>query len=63
MAEITGIGGKLIERAKGKLDKRRVELDGLLGDLHKEKSKLAKLTNKQLRAELKPRKPLRRPSG
>ena len=56
VAEINGIGGKLIERAKGKLDKRRVELDGLLGDLHKEKSKLAKLTNKQLRAELEAEK-------
>ena len=56
MAEINGIGEKLIARAKGKLDKRRVELDGLLGDLHKEKSKLAKLTNKQLRAELEAEK-------
>ena len=56
VAEINGIRGKLIERAKGKLDKRRVELDGLLGDLHKEKSKLAKLTNKQLRAELEAEK-------
>ena len=33
-----------------------MELDGLLGDLHKEKSKLAKLTNKQLRAELEAEK-------
>jgi DNA mismatch repair protein MutS2 len=56
VAEINGIGEKLIARAKGKLDKRRVELDGLLGDLHKEKSKLAKLTNKQLRAELEAEK-------
>ena len=56
VAEINGIGNKLIERAKGKLDARRVELDGLLGDLHKEKSKLAKLTNKQLRAELEAEK-------
>ena len=56
MAEINGIGSALIKRAKGKLDKRRVELDGLLGDLHKEKSKLAKLTNRQLRAELEAEK-------
>ena len=56
VAEINGIAAKLINRAKGKLDKRRVELDGLLGDLHKEKSKLAKLTNKQLRAELEAEK-------
>ena len=56
VAEINGIGSALIERAKGKLDKRRVELDGLLGDLHKEKSKLAKLTNRQLRAELEAEK-------
>jgi DNA mismatch repair protein MutS2 len=56
VAEINGIQAKLIQRAKGKLDKRRVELDGLLGDLHKEKSKLAKLTNKQLRAELEAEK-------
>ena len=56
VAEINGISEKIINRAKGKLDKRRVELDGLLGDLHKEKSKLAKLTNKQLRAELEAEK-------
>ena len=56
VAEINGIGSALIKRAKGKLDKRRVELDGLLGDLHKEKSKLAKLTNRQLRAELEAEK-------
>ncbi|MGB1943248.1 MAG: endonuclease MutS2 [Flavobacteriales bacterium] len=56
VAEINGIASALIERAKGKLDKRRVELDGLLGDLHKEKSKLAKLTNRQLRAELEAEK-------
>ena len=56
VAEINGISEKIIDRAKGKLDKRRVELDGLLGDLHKEKSKLAKLTNKQLRAELEAEK-------
>jgi DNA mismatch repair protein MutS2 len=56
VAEINGIGENLIARAKGKLDKRRVELDGLLGDLHKEKSKLAKLTNRQLRAELEAEK-------
>ena len=56
VAEINGIDAPLIERAKGKLDKRRVELDGLLGDLQKEKSKLAKLTNKQLRAELEAEK-------
>ncbi|MGB1481646.1 MAG: MutS-related protein, partial [Flavobacteriales bacterium] len=56
VAEINGIEAKLIDRAKGKLDKRRVELDGLLGDLHKEKTKLAKLTNKQLRAELEAEK-------
>ena len=56
LAEINGIGNNLIERAKGKLDTRRVELDGLLRDLHKEKSKLAKLTNKQLRAELEAEK-------
>ena len=56
VAEINGIGNNLIGRAKSKLDTRRVELDGLLGDLHKEKSKLAKLTNKQLRAELEAEK-------
>ena len=56
VAEINGIKNHLIDRAKGKLDKRRVELDGLLGDLHKEKSKLARLTNKQLRAELEAEK-------
>ena len=40
----------------GKLDKRRVELDGLLGDLQTEKSKLSKLMNRQLRAELEAEK-------
>jgi DNA mismatch repair protein MutS2 len=56
VAEINGIASSLIARAKGKLDKRRVELDGLLSDLQKEKSKLAKLTNRQLRAELEAEK-------
>lgn len=56
VAEINGISNQLIARAKGKLDKRRVELDGLLGDLQKEKSKLAKVMNRQLRAELEAEK-------
>jgi len=56
VAETNGISPSLISRAKSKLDSRKVELDALIGDLQKGKAKLAKLTNRQLRAELEAEK-------
>jgi DNA mismatch repair protein MutS2 len=52
VAETNGISPALIARAKSKLDIRKVELDALIGDLQKGKANLAKLTNRQLRAEV-----------
>ena len=52
VAETNGISLALISRAKSKLDIRKVELDALIGDLQKGKANLAKLTNRQLRAEV-----------
>lgn len=52
VAEINGIEHALIERAKAKLDKRRVRLDDLINTLEKEKAQLAKLTDRQLRKDL-----------
>jgi DNA mismatch repair protein MutS2 len=52
VAEMIGIPQAIITRAKTKLDKRKVELDALMGDLQKEKGKIAKLANRQLRAEV-----------
>ena len=52
VAEMIGIPQTIIKRAKTKLDKRKVELDALMGDLQKEKGKIAKLANRQLRAEV-----------
>ena len=52
VAETNGISPALISRAKSKLDIRKVELDALIGDLQKGKANLAKLTNRQLRAEV-----------
>jgi DNA mismatch repair protein MutS2 len=56
VAETNGISPSLISRAKSKLDSRKVDLDALIGDLQKGKAKLAKLTNRQLRAELEAEK-------
>lgn len=56
VAENNGISHKIIKRAKSKLDRRKVELDAIIGDLQKDKAKLAKLTNRQLRAELEAEK-------
>jgi DNA mismatch repair protein MutS2 len=56
VAKTNGISDKLITRAKAKLSSRKVELDTLLGDLQKDKSQLAKLTSRQLRAELEAEK-------
>ena len=52
VTEMIGISKSLIKRAKTKLDSRKVELDALMGDLQKEKGKIAKLANRQLRAEV-----------
>jgi DNA mismatch repair protein MutS2 len=52
VAEMIGIQQTIIKRAKTKLDKRKVDLDALMGDLQKEKGKIAKLANRQLRAEV-----------
>ena len=41
----------LIDRAKKKLDPRKVKLDGLIASLQKEKTRHAKLTDRQLQAE------------
>jgi len=52
VAKNNGISGKLIARAKKKMDSRKVELDALIGDLQKEKTQVAKLASRQLRAEV-----------
>ncbi|PCJ81276.1 MAG: DNA mismatch repair protein MutS [Bacteroidetes bacterium] len=56
VAENNGISHDIIKRAKSKLDIRKVELDAIIGDLQKDKAKLAKLTNRQLRAEVEAEK-------
>ena len=52
MATINGIAESLIDRAKGKLDGRKVRLDELIGELQKEKNTLSKITDRNLRKEL-----------
>ena len=52
VAKNNGISSKLIARAKKKMDFRKVELDTLIGDLQKEKTQVAKLAYRQLRAEV-----------
>ena len=52
VASNNGISPKLISRAKKKMDSRKVELDALIGELQKEKSQVAKLASRQLRAEV-----------
>ncbi len=52
VAKNNGISSKLIARAKKKMDSRKVELDALIGDLQKEKTQVAKLASRQLRAEV-----------
>ena len=51
VAELNGIPAGLIDRAKQKLDPRKVKLDGLIASLQKEKTRHAKLTDRQLQAE------------
>ena len=52
VAKNIGISSKLITRAKKKMDSHKVELDALIGDLQKEKTQVAKLASRQLRAEV-----------
>jgi DNA mismatch repair protein MutS2 len=52
VASINGISETLIQRAKGKLDKRKVRLDELISELQSEKNTLAKITDRNLRKEL-----------
>jgi DNA mismatch repair protein MutS2 len=52
VATINGIDDDLINRAKGKLDGRKVRLDELIGELQKEKNTLSKITDRSLRKEL-----------
>jgi DNA mismatch repair protein MutS2 len=52
VAQINGIPADLIHRAKGKLDKRKVKLDELIGDLQKEKATLSRLTDRHLKREV-----------
>ena len=51
VAELNGIAPALIARAKDKLNPKKVKLDGLIAALQKEKTRHAKLTDRQLRAE------------
>ncbi|MDE0870783.1 MAG: DNA mismatch repair protein MutS [Flavobacteriales bacterium] len=52
VATINGIEDQLIQRAKNKLDGKKVQLDELIGELQKEKNTLAKLTDRSLRKDL-----------
>ncbi|MBL6645588.1 MAG: DNA mismatch repair protein MutS [Flavobacteriales bacterium] len=51
VAELNGIPEALIGRAKQKLDPRKVQLDGLIASLQKEKTRHAKMTDRKLKAE------------
>lgn len=51
VAELNGIEKGLIRRAKGKLDPRKVKLDGLIAGLQKEKSRHTRMVDRQLKAE------------
>ncbi len=53
VAEINGISVDLIEKAKGKLDDRKVNLDQLIADLQKEKGKVSKLNGEMINREKK----------
>ena len=58
VAETNGISKELISRAKAKLDGNRVRLDDLIGDLQREKSTLARLTDRTLKREVELEKQL-----
>ena len=51
VAEINGIPKELIEEAKLKLDSKKVEMDRLLNELHKEKTYLERLNKEHIEAQ------------
>jgi DNA mismatch repair protein MutS2 len=51
VAQINGISKSIIERAKKKLDSKKVEMDELLHELQKEKSYLNRLTKEHIDAQ------------
>jgi DNA mismatch repair protein MutS2 len=51
VAQINGIPKTLVERAKSKLDSRKVKMDRLLHELQKEKSYLSRLTKEHISAQ------------
>lgn len=51
VAQINGIPLNLIEKAKGKLDHKKVKMDKLLAELQKEKSYLSKLNKAHVEAQ------------
>lgn len=51
VAQINGIPMNLIEKAKGKLDQNRVEMDKILSELNKEKMYLQRLNNEHIEAQ------------
>ncbi|HLW30347.1 MAG TPA: MutS2/Smr-associated SH3 domain-containing protein [Brumimicrobium sp.] len=51
VAQINGIPKDLIDRAKAKLDSKRVQMDQLLHELQKEKSYLNRLTKEHIEAQ------------
>jgi DNA mismatch repair protein MutS2 len=51
VAQINGISKNLVDRAKSKLDVRKVKLDQLLHELQREKSYLSRLTKEHISAQ------------
>ncbi len=51
VAQINGIPKQLIDRAKSKLDNKKVQMDQLLHELQKEKSYLSRLTKEHILAQ------------
>jgi DNA mismatch repair protein MutS2 len=51
VAQINGISKSLVERAKSKLDSRKVKMDELLHELQREKSYLSRLTKEHIIAQ------------
>ncbi len=51
VAQINGISKSLVERAKSKLDSRKVKMDELLHELQREKSYLSRLTKEHISAQ------------
>lgn len=51
VAQINGISTDLIEKAKARIDKRKVDMDRLLNELQKEKTYLQRLNNAHIEAQ------------